>query len=731
MRRSIVPGAAALTQRAYPVFSATVTLSRKNQSGWIAGFLLLGLCGPACVDAAEDLGRGWAPPTPEDAALTAKYADRRVEVHLNHLGARRVHLEQKAGSTVPNSFLSRPLGKGVLTASPGTSRAVRAPRYDDFLPDTVDNSQLPSFPPIINQGKLNSCTAVSSTYYQLTHMVGLVRGWDQKSGNNPKRFSPAWTYNLTNNGDNTGVYLLRSYLMLLGHGAPTLRSFPYAEDPSVPTNYRRWPESEAVWREALQYRLKSFGVLQNDEPDEFIRYVRELLVNGHVLTCATNIDGWNRRVIARDPSDPASSRHVGEYICTEVSTKGGNHAMTIVGYDEDVWVDLNGNGKVEEQETGALKLANSWGRGDWNGGFRWLHYSALRKIHADGAGARSSALYNNEAYWMVPRAFYEPTTTVVTSFAPALRNKIRFKVGLAWGDSRAVAHNFALDQNGGPYGFAGTRRANPIFGVIDLTEIARRLQDGVPAVPFVEVAANEGGDSALTAARFIHADGVSELSAAGDAQPGVVCYRASNTLTLPAGLPPLELEVPDTVVFTPGEPASFIVGVRAPRREPGSVKLQVVSSRGDVVQQDQLRVEALADGRYRVSIAKPVMSRGTCLLTIGATDRWSEAESVVRVNFVDSGNRPPQIELGAPAYEGSQISLPIKLADDHTAGRRIMLSFDAPEIDRVGSFKFEGVGANRTLRLQISGDRPLALNVSAYDGELTQMRRISLKAIPQ
>ena len=30
------------------------------------------------------------------------------------------------------------------------------------------------------------------------------------------------------------------------------------------------------------------------------------------------------------------------------------------------------------ERKGAFKIANSWGTGDWNGGYRWVAYDALR-----------------------------------------------------------------------------------------------------------------------------------------------------------------------------------------------------------------------------------------------------------------------------------------------------------------------------------------------------------------
>lgn len=38
--------------------------------------------------------------------------------------------------------------------------------------------------------------------------------------------------------------------------------------------------------------------------------------------------------------------------------------MTLVGYNDNIWVDINGNGIVDNGEKGAFKIANSWGNDD-------------------------------------------------------------------------------------------------------------------------------------------------------------------------------------------------------------------------------------------------------------------------------------------------------------------------------------------------------------------------------
>ena len=72
----------------------------------------------------------------------------------------------------------------------------------------MDNSTLRYFPPIRSQGSLGSCGQFSSVYYTLTHMTALARNWDAKSGGDSYRFSPKWTYNMLNGGENVGFVAL-------------------------------------------------------------------------------------------------------------------------------------------------------------------------------------------------------------------------------------------------------------------------------------------------------------------------------------------------------------------------------------------------------------------------------------------------------------------------------------------------------------------------------------------
>lgn len=53
--------------------------------------------------------------------------------------------------------------------------------------------------------------------------------------------------------------------------------------------------------------------------------------------------------------------------------------MTVVGYNDNIWSDLNDNGKVDSGEMGAFKVANSWGTDFHNNGYYWFAYDSLNR----------------------------------------------------------------------------------------------------------------------------------------------------------------------------------------------------------------------------------------------------------------------------------------------------------------------------------------------------------------
>ncbi len=311
----------------------------------------------------------------------------------------------------------------------------------DVLPSSVDNSQLPSFPPISEQGQLASCVAFATTYYQMTHMFGMALGWDAKNDpENKRKFSPKWTFNLTNTGENSVMGMDSTYTLFTKSGAALWDEFQYDGYDTSMKNITEWPTDAAVWRNALNYRIDDYGYIEiwdnTDTPvkapnDPNLKKVKQLLNNGHVLTFATSISRWRFSRISDDPSTEDDNDYINQdivHITDSPKLAVDGHVMTLVGYNDNIWVDINKNGIVDQGEKGAFKIANSWGTHEdmvsdddsfvWysNDGFIWLSYDTLNKESSvpqcPVTERKNSISFNNSVYWMSPKEVSTPKLLV-------------------------------------------------------------------------------------------------------------------------------------------------------------------------------------------------------------------------------------------------------------------------------------------------------------------------------
>ena len=270
----------------------------------------------------------------------------------------------------------------IVAKEKGTTKAkakVQALDGDSDLPSKVDNSQSKYFPPIKSQGSVGSCVAWAETYYQFSYTQNKKLN---RTATYENSFSPLWTYNFTNFSDDIGSYDSATYSVLRNIGAPTIKNSPNITDPA------KWTATKEAFDEAQKYKLSSYSYISTGDGETPITNpkssnldtVKTALINGEVLTFSTHAAyGFTYGIIQKNSQVPENTKYAGQYIVPYlVSTRGG-HRMTIVGYDDDIWYDINEDGKVQEGEKGAFKVANSWGD-DWlNNGYIWISYDSINR----------------------------------------------------------------------------------------------------------------------------------------------------------------------------------------------------------------------------------------------------------------------------------------------------------------------------------------------------------------
>jgi len=321
--------------------------------------------------------------------------------------------------------------------------AIRPPRVRlaGALPSSVDNSQSPFFPPVGDQGGLGSCAQWSGIYYCLSYEYGKLYG-------QPIVLSPKWTYNALNYAGNNGTWYTDGWDIARFHGCATMSEFPYDDDCTG------WATNVTVWVNAMYRRAAGWTAIDGLSNDAGINRLKQEIAAGRIFSFAIYIYSAKFKRVRNNPQTSADDRFLNELAIAYVSGTDGAHAMTIVGYNDDVWVDINGDSVVQPDELGAFKIANSWGYYWGNFGFVWLSYDAIRKRNAaTGYGAAEF-----DTAWAVIPAMAEPKAV----WTAKLSGEARGQLSIAYVDASGLKKPSYFGPAGGNCPFAGLGRTNPV-----------------------------------------------------------------------------------------------------------------------------------------------------------------------------------------------------------------------------------------------------------------------------
>lgn len=253
--------------------------------------------------------------------------------------------------------------------------------FDVSLPDVVDNSQSKYFPKIGNQGDQGACVCWAQVYYQFTYMMNRSMGIETTSENT---FSPTFNYNIANGGRGQGTWEVDVYGIMKEIGNVPLSTVPHNIN-----DYNNWFPTEEIWQEAMKYRIKDYTIFKDigledsqitGVDDSDLQNIKTLLAQGEVLTVTTYISSWDVGRIKAHTDAPENNKYLDEYVVRLCDGTSERHRLALVGYNDNIWTDINNNGNIDDGEMGALKIANSWGTDRHNQGFMWIAYDALNKV---------------------------------------------------------------------------------------------------------------------------------------------------------------------------------------------------------------------------------------------------------------------------------------------------------------------------------------------------------------
>lgn len=241
------------------------------------------------------------------------------------------------------------------------------------LPARVDLSNSIYFPAIRSQGNKGSCVCFSTTYYQYSYMANSLNDVSSKVLANC--YSPEWTYSQFKYG-NDGTERMCDYLRQSG----CVKWNECLYDGTVGNDVAFESVSEKALMNALYTKIDKWGILSNSfstnpivegKLNTSLELMKKYLDNGILLhaNISSGLDimktnNTKEQIVVRDYKN----------------SKTAGHALTIVGYDDTIWCDVNKNNKKDPGETGAFKVANSYGDTYANNGYIWFLYDSLNKV---------------------------------------------------------------------------------------------------------------------------------------------------------------------------------------------------------------------------------------------------------------------------------------------------------------------------------------------------------------
>ncbi len=298
------------------------------------------------------------------------------------------------------------------------------------LPTRVNNAELKFFPEIFNQSGW-SCNQSSSIGYVLTYELNRLRDLDAGSAGN--NYPPFFVYNFLNRASaSNGVSYFDSWEIIKAAGSPTVTDFPLQYGPDV------WMSGYEKYYRAMQNRVIENYSIHVGNP-EGLEVLKHFLIDrlddqeygglANIQIASGGMDIHYTSDVSKDPHAPILISF-GEVV---------GHALTVVGYDDEIGYDNNGDGYItndvdinedniidmRDWEKGAFILANTWGKGWGRDGFAYCQY---RVFASEG---NQGGIWNKSVHVVKPVKQMDPVLTMRVKMKHSSRDKFRLMAGVS------------------------------------------------------------------------------------------------------------------------------------------------------------------------------------------------------------------------------------------------------------------------------------------------------------
>jgi hypothetical protein len=351
------------------------------------------------------------------------------------------------------------------------------------LPTSLDNSTNIHFRPIFNQSH-GSCAQSSGIAYTFTYEMNRLRGTAANISTN--QYPSHYTYNFLNKGDGAnGSWYMDGWDIIEANGCPNISTYGgLASSPS------HWMSGFGKYESSMGDRVTDYFKLSVNTPDglENLKYWLNEHLDGSTIGGIANFAAG-----ASGEFTMISGNKIIEW------GHDVNHAMTIVGWDDNIEYDFNGDGNItnnidingdgvvdmKDWEKGALIMVNSWGTGWGIGGKAYIMYKLLAEPYTNGG------IYNGVVYGIHVKEAVNPQLTLKVKMTHNSRNRIKLRSGISTNLSDSEPEHYIdfplFSFQGGDFYMCGSGNSNPIEISLDISSLLTYVDDNDTSKVFLVV----------------------------------------------------------------------------------------------------------------------------------------------------------------------------------------------------------------------------------------------------